>query len=474
MNHLIKKIAITILLGSAFTARAQTQRKPNIIFIVADDLGYGNLASYNPNSKIPTPNIDLLGKEGIKFTRFYAGNTVCAPSRCSLMTGYTMGHAYIRGNAKAKDNLAALRPQDTTVAQRLQSNGYVTGMFGKWGLGDVESKAAPHLKGFDSFYGYLDQSHAHEYFTNYLYEITEGKTTKITVDSTQYTEDLIINKALQFINSNKEKPFFLFLPLTLPHAELRVPEELLKKFQNSDGSSKFPPETPYVKSGNYSSQSQPHAAFAAMISKLDSDVGRVVSRIRELGLDHDTYIFFTSDNGPHKEGGADPAYFNSSGPFKGVKRDLYEGGIRVPLVVRAPGRINAGQVTASPWAFWDILPTLGELSGTPSPKNIDGLSFYPVLTGKKAAKEHSYFYWQFNEGGLKEALTNGNWKLIRFKNEGSPERLELYNLKTDIGENNNLAAGNPNKVKELYSLMARAKTPPENRIFDWSAVEKVR
>ena len=471
MKNVLKFAVLILLAGSSLSSNGQTGRKPNVIFILADDLGYGNVRSFNPKSKIPTPNIDKLAGEGIKFTRFYAGNTVCAPSRCALMTGYTMGHAWVRGNAIAKDGLGALRARDTTLAQRLQNNGYKTGMFGKWGLGDEDSQGAPHLKGFDSFYGYVDQSHAHNYYTNHLYEIIGGKTIRVPADTAKYTEDLIINKAVDFINENKDRPFFLYLPLTVPHAELKVPAELLKKFQNADGSSKFPPETPFEKKGNYDSQAQPHAAFAAMVNKLDTDVGTIVALIEKLELDNDTYIFFTSDNGPHKEGGADPVYFNSSGPFRGVKRDLYEGGIRVPLIVRAKGKITPGQTNQSAWAFWDVLPTIGELTSTTSPKNIDGLSFSAVLDGKKPVKEHDYLYWQFSEQGLKEALTRDNWKLIRFKEKGSPEKLELYNLKSDIAELHDVAVKNPDLVKMLYALMKKAKNPSENPHFDWSELE---
>ncbi|WP_421940045.1 arylsulfatase [Pedobacter sp.] len=472
MNNFTRFIALALILGSALTSIAQDRKKPNIVFILADDLGYGNVKAFNSNSKIPTPNLDKLAGEGIKFTRFYSGSTVCAPSRCALMTGYNMGHAWVRGNAKGKDGFGALRAQDVTLAETLKRNGYKTGMFGKWGLGDEDSQGAPHLKGFDSFYGYLDQSHAHDYYTNRLFEIIGGKMVEVPTDTTQYTEDLIVNKAVDFINQNKNEPFFLYLPLTVPHAELKVPAELLRKFQNADGSSKFQPETPFEKKGNYDSQMQPHAAFAAMVNKLDTDVGTIVKLINKLGLDNDTYIFFTSDNGPHKEGGADPVYFNSSGPFKGIKRDLYEGGIRVPLIVRAKGKIPAGQEISSAWAFWDVLPTITELSQTHLPQNIDGLSFSPLLLGKKPVKEHDYFYWQFNEGGLKEALTKGEWKLIRFKHKGLTEKLELYDLAHDIGEKHDLAKANPEKVKALYSLMKQAKTPSENPRFDWSDVEK--
>jgi arylsulfatase A-like enzyme len=472
MIRYYKEIAIALLIAGTATVQAQTKKKPNIIFILADDLGYGNLTSYNPKSITPTPNIDRLASEGLKFTRFYSGNTVCAPSRGSLMTGFHMGHAYVRGNAKAKDSLSALRPQDTTVVQRLHANGYKTGMFGKWGLGDHDSKAAPHLKGFDAFYGYLDQRHAHDYFTDSLYEIVGGQTIAVKTDPKQYSEELIVNKALQFINTHKNDPFFLYLPLTLPHAELKVPAELMKKFQNADGSSKFPPETRFEQKNSYDSQDQPHAAFAAMIHQLDSDVGKVLDLIKKLNLDNDTYIFFSSDNGPHAEGGADPEYFNSGGPLRGIKRDLYEGGIRVPLLVRAPGKIKPGTVTERPWAFWDVLPTVGEITATKTPSNIDGLSFNAILKGLNAPKEHEYLYWQFNEKGLKEALTKGDWKLIRFKNEGQPQVLELYNIKQDIGETKDLASQNPAKVKELAALILQAKSPAENKLFDWSYVEK--
>jgi arylsulfatase A-like enzyme len=456
--------SLVTLQGTAQTQ--QGQKKPNIVFIIADDLGYGNLTSFNPSSKIPTPNIDKIGKEGTRFTRFYSGSTVCAPSRCGLMTGKTMGHAYIRGNSTEP-----LRPQDTTLAQRLQANGYATGMFGKWGLGELGTTGSPERKGFDSFYGYLNQSHAHDYFTSHLFEVKDRQIKEVKVDSSQYTEDLIINHALSFLQDNKDKPFFLYLPLTIPHAELRVPDNLLQPFMNADGTSKFEPETPFPGVNHYDPQKKPHAAFAAMITKLDSDVGRVLELLKKLGLDDNTYVFFTSDNGPHKEGGGDPEYFDSNGPLRGIKRDLYEGGIRVPLLVKAPGKIPAGKTSDLPWAFWDVLPTIAQLTNTPSPANIDGFSFVNALQGKPQ-KRHDYLYWQFNEGKLKEALIQDNWKLVRFKSQGKPEVLELYNLSSDIGEENNLANSNAAKVQELKALLAGAKSAPENKRFDWSEEER--
>lgn len=462
---MIKQLAGLCLLiaASGTTAMAQKQKPPNIIFIIADDLGYGNLTSYNPTHKVPTPNIDRLAKEGTKFTRFYSGSTVCAPSRCALMTGKDMGHAYIRGNSREP-----IRLQDTTLATRLHNNGYATGMFGKWGLGEENTTGAPELHGFDAFYGYLNQTHAHHYYTNRLFEIQNGKTVRVELDSTQYTDELIIRKALTFIEDNKNKPFFLYLPLTIPHAELHAPPAFMQRFLNADGSSKLGPEKPFVAGAvaSYHPQPQPHAAFAAMISKLDDDVARVLALVKSLGLDDNTYIFFTSDNGPHKEGGADPEFFDSNGPLRGIKRDLYEGGIRVPLLVRAPGKVPANATRNDIWAFWDVLPTLCELTNTPSASGINGISFTNALSGKKQS-QHDHLYWQFNEKEYKEAVVQGDWKLVKLKPKGKPFVVELYNLAKDIGEQHNIASQQPAKVKELSALAAQSKTPSELKVFDW-------
>ncbi|MCF6406343.1 arylsulfatase [Chitinophaga filiformis] len=466
-----RKFWMAVLTGSAMLvgmmAEGQT-RKPNIIFIIADDLGYGNLSCYNPGSIVKTPNIDKLGQEGIRFTDFYSGSTVCAPSRCALLTGKHMGHAYIRGNSRLP-----LRMQDSTLAQLLQQNGYRTGMFGKWGLGEEGTTGSPEVKGFDTFFGYLNQQHAHNYYSNYLFEVKNGKMSRVPHDTTVYTQDEIMAHAVSFIRDNKDAPFFLFLPFTLPHAELAPPAADMQAFQNADGTSKLGPETPYQRNGGtYRSQPQPHAALAAMIARLDRNVGEITALVKQLGLDDNTYIFFTSDNGPHKEGGADPEYFNSNGPLRGIKRDLYEGGIRVPMLVRAPGKVSAGQVSSIQWAFWDILPTLTDLTHSTTLSGIDGLSYSKALNGSKPGRQHDYFYWQFNEGGLKEAVLKGDWKLIRFKRQGTAARFELYRLSSDIGEAHDLAAKYPKKVKELSRLMLQSKTPAEHPEFDWSAVEQ--
>lgn len=465
------RLVLLAMIFFAHTAVAQQpsngHKRTNIIFIIADDLGYGNLSCYNPTSRFPTPNIDGLAAQGTRFTQFYAGSPVCAPSRCALMTGYHMGHAYIRGNANQH-----LRPEDTTLAQRLQANGYATGMFGKWGLGEENDSAAPQFKGFDEFFGYLNQTHAHHYFTDHLFELKNKQLKQVATDS-QYSHDLIMAHALDFVRAHKDGPFFLYLPVTIPHAELLLPRQYLQPFLNADGSSKFAPETPFVQKGNvtYHSQPQPHAAFAAMVTKLDSDVGRLMQLLKELNLEDDTYVFFTSDNGPHKEGGADPEYFNSSGPLRGIKRDVYEGGIRVPMIVRAPGKVPAGRTSSQVWAFWDVLPTLCGLTNTAAPGNIDGLSFAPTIQGKPQAQQHDHLFWQFNEGLLKQAVLKDNWKLVRFKKKDEPEVLELYNISKDMGEKHNLAAQYPDRVKALQVLLKQSVSPAQNAAFDWSDLQ---
>lgn len=446
---------------------AQSNR-PNIIYIMADDLGYGNLTCYNPTSKVPTPNLDKMAKEGTRFTRFYAGSTVCAPSRCALMTGKHMGHAYVRGNGEIP-----LRSSDIILPELLKANGYATGMFGKWGLGTEENEGAPQKKGWDEFFGYLNQRHAHHYFTDHVWEVKNKKLSKVPLDTTQYTHDLIMDKALNFVRNHKNEPFFLYLPITLVHAELLIPAAYQQPFLNADGSSKLPPETPfYQKKATYHTQLQPHAAFAAMVNKMDQDVGRVLSLLKELGIDNNTYVFFTSDNGPHKEGGGDPEFFNSAGEFRGIKRDFYEGGIRVPMIVRFPQKVPAGKVNDVALASWDILPTITELTGT---KNtlpaIDGISMKSALLGQKQ-QQHDHLYWAFNEGQLRECVMQGDWKLLRFKNRGKAEILELYNIITDPKELHNVASAHAGLVKKLYGIMKSAQSPAENPAFDWRKDEE--
>ncbi|MCY7350850.1 MAG: arylsulfatase [Cytophagaceae bacterium] len=479
MKKLLLGTALLLLLGTQVSAqnrqatRRATDRRnaasPNIIYILADDLGYGNLTCYNPGGRVPTPHLDAMAKQGTRFTRFYAGSTVCAPSRCALMTGKHMGHAYVRGNGEIP-----LRTQDTTLAKRLKANGYATGMFGKWGLGTQDSPGAPQVKGWDEFLGYLDHRHAHNYHTDHLWQVRKGTLSKLPLDSATYTHDLIVGRAMEFIQENRDKPFFLYLPMTLVHAELGTTTADLKPFLNAEGKSRFGAEKPYFKQrppSLYATQTQPHAAFAAMLTRLDSDVGNLLDLLKKLGLDENTYVVFTSDNGPHKEGGADPEFFDSNGPLRGIKRDLYEGGIRVPMLVRGPG-VPAGKVNDTPWANWDILPTACALTGAPVPGGIDGQSMTGVLRGgSSAAGLQRPLFWQFNEGELRQAVVLGDWKLIRFKKASQPERLELYDLSQDEGETNDLAARHPERVVGLRKSMNEAQQPAEHPLFDWRKEE---
>ncbi len=435
--------ALLLFLGSAPSAD-----KPNIIFIHADDLGYGDLGCYG-QKQFQTPCLDKMAAEGTRFTQYYAGNTVCAPSRCALMTGYHMGHAYIRGNAEIP-----LRAEDVTVAKILKSAGYSTAVIGKWGLGLSDNSGRPDKQGFDYSFGYLDHKHAHRQYTDHLYRNGE----KVTLDGKEWSNDLFTKESLEFFEKNKAAPFFLYLNYANPHAELLVPEDSLAPFKG-----KFP-EKPYVNATadaspdkGYRSQPTPRAAFAAMVTRMDRDVGRLLGRLKELGLDEKTIVFFTSDNGPHKEGGADPTFFNSNGPLRGIKRDLYEGGIRVPMIARWPGKVKAGGVSDFAWAHWDFLPTAAELAGAKAPEGLDGISVVPTLLGGEQ-KAHDYLYWEFFERGFDQALRMGDWKGVR---NGLGKPLELYDLKADVGEKENVADKHPELVTKIEALMKAARTDSE-------------
>lgn len=422
------------------------ERKPNIIFILADDLGYGDLSCYG-QAKFATPNIDRLAREGMLFRQHYSGSTVCAPSRCSLMTGFHMGHAYVRGNAAEGKGLP-LRPEDVTVAEMLQKAGYRTGLYGKWGLGVEGTTGHPNRQGFDEFFGYLDQVHAHYYYPDYLLR----NETRIPLEKGQYSHDVITEEALGFVRRNRDNPFFLYLAATIPHASMEVPEDSIAPFRGEFE------EEPFAPGQHYSAQPTPNAAFAGMVSRLDQGVGRLLKVLEETGLDRDTIVFFSSDNGPHKEGGRSPDYFHSSGPFRGIKRDLYEGGIRVPLLARWPGKIKAGTVSEHVSAFWDFLPTTCEIAGTAAPKGLDGISMMRELSGKRQ-KKHDYLYWEFYERGFQQAVREGKWKAVRLA-PGKPT--ELYDLTSDISETNNVAAQNPKVVKRLERIMQRARTESDH------------
>ena len=433
------------LFGPARLQAAAAPPSPNIIFVMADDLGYGDLGCYG-QTRFTTPNIDRLAAEGVRFTQAYSGSAVCAPSRCALMTGFHTGHGYIRRNHEVNGaGSIPLRARDLTVAEVVRRAGYATGAFGKWGLGGVGTTGHPNAQGFDEWFGYLDQVHAHFHYTDHLFRDSR----RVELERDQYSHDLIVEQAFDFVRRNAARPFFLYLSLTIPHASLEVPADSLAKYLG-----RFP-ETPFA-GPHFSPQPTPRAAFAAMIDRFDGSVGRLLRLLAELAIDERTIVFLTSDNGPHRAGGGDPDFFRSSGPLRGIKRDLYEGGIRVPMLVRWPGRIAPGTVRDRPWAFWDFLPTAAALAGLPAPTGIDGVSIVPTLLGQNQA-EPSLLYWETVDGGFRQAIRQGRWKALRLE---SGKGLELYDLESDIGETRNVAAQNPRRVARFEKLLRGARTRP--------------
>jgi len=435
------------VLGALFLAGAALAEppKPNVVFILADDLGYGDLGCYG-QKRIRTPNLDRMAAEGMRFTQFYAGSTVCAPSRCALMTGLHNGHSTVRGNA-----LVPLRPEDVTVAEVLKGAGYATGLVGKWGLGESGTTGVPNRKGFDYFYGYLNQVHAHNYYPDYLWKNEEkvpieGNVVKDGVASkrAQYSPDLFTKEALAFVDRNRDRPFFLYLAYTIPHANN-------ERGAKEGNGMEVPDDAPYT------NQPWPQVEknYAAMVTRLDADVGKLMKRLKELDLDEKTVVFFSSDNGPHKEGGADPKFFDSAGPLRGYKRDLTEGGIREPMIVRWPGRVKAGTETDQVGAFWDFLPTAAELAGAKAPTGLDGVSLVPTLLGTGKQAQHEFLYWEFHERGFQQAVRMGDWKAIRQK-PGAP--LELYDLKNDVGETHDVAADHADVVAKIEAYLKGART----------------
>jgi arylsulfatase A-like enzyme len=428
------------------------ERKPNVIYILADDAGIADFSCYG-GTKINTPFVDQLAKEGMKFTQHYSGSTVCAPSRSCLMTGQHTSHTTVRGNKRIP-----LTAEDVTVAQIMKKAGYITACIGKWGLGENESTGQPNKKGFNFFYGYLNQDRAHRYYPDYLWRNDQKEYfPNNSTQRTHYCHDLFTQEALDFIKQNKEKPFFLYLPYTIPHVDLDVPEDSMKPYYGKLGK-----ETPF-KGNGYRGHPTPRACFAGMVSRMDRDIGRIIDLIKKLDLEKDTLIMFSSDNGATRAGGADPAFFKGNGRYRGIKRDLYEGGIRAPLIARWPGKIKAGSTTDHISAFWDILPTLADLTEQPVPNNIDGISMLPTLLGQsEKQQQHTYLYWEFYERGGRQAIRKGDWKAVRYNVNRNPNgKLELYNLKEDVSEKMNVAEKYPNVVNELNRLMKEARTESE-------------
>lgn len=445
------KIAVVagLVLTSAGLSLPAADRPPNIVFILADDLGYGDLGCFG-QKVLKTPRLDRLAGEGMRFTQFYAGSTVCAPSRCVLMTGLHTGHCLIRGNAKVN-----LRPEDVTVAEVLKQSGYATGLFGKWGLGHEGSTGLPTRQGFDEFFGYLDQHHAHNYYPTFLIRGEERVPLKNVVpnedplgsgvasEKVEYSPDLILAEALSFLDRRKDAPFFLYYATTLPHANnegkndgMEIPD--LGRFAKED----WP---------------KPEKGRAAMIERLDADVGRLLDKLDEHGLSENTVVFFSSDNGPHNEGGSKADFFDSNGPLRGTKRDPYEGGIRVPTIVRWPGHVPAGATSEHAGYFGDFFATAAELAGAKAPERLDSLSFVPAMLGKPDQPPHDFLYWEFYEQGSFQAVRLGEFKAVARPIGGN--EVELYDLSRDPAEAENLSSRHSEITMEALKVMRREHVP---------------
>lgn len=471
----IKSLCLSI--GLLSVASAQSTNRPNIIYILADDLGYGDVGCYGQKI-IKTPNIDRLASKGIKFTQHYAGSTVSSPSRSVLLTGLHTGHTYIRGNIENENGEGQLPlPANTyTLPRMLKKNGYTTGIFGKWGLGYSGSEGDPLNLGFDRFFGYNCQALAHNHYPYFL----DSDREKILLaenageGTVQYAPDLIQKEALKFLKKNAEKPFFMFMSYTLPHAELTTPKDSIyelyihlngKPYKGANSSQNY--KWGY-KRGAYGSSEKPHADFASMVHRLDAYVGQLVKELEKLNLEKNTLIIFSSDNGPHIEGGADPLFFNSSGDLRGTKRDLYEGGIRVPMIVCWPGKIKAGTISNHISAFWDVLPTLKEIVNDNDKIKTDGISFLPTLLNKKRQKVHNNLYWEFYEDGAKVAIRKGKWKGVKLNYNANPTSIiELYNLETDVTEKVNVADKYPKVVKQLEKQLKKEHSASALFQFEW-------
>lgn len=444
---------------------AEKQQLPNVIYILADDLGYGDLSCYGQD-KLQTPNIDRLADEGIRFINHYSGNTVCSPSRACLMTGQHSGHVYLRGNIP-NEEFCELDPEMTVLAEVFKKAGYATGAYGKWGLGHTNrsGKFSPLTHGFDEFYGWKSQTIAHTYYpSSIIYNEVE-----IPLQPDTYIHDVIMERAMGFIerNAKANKPFFCYIPTAIPHAAMHAPRDLHEKWRKQ-----FPEFDDKI--GTYAAGPtetcadvvNPIAGFAGMIERLDTHVGAILDRLAALGIDDNTVVFFSSDNGAHHEGGHDPDFWNSTGSLRGGKRDMHEGGIRVPFLARWPGTIPSGSRTEHLSAFWDFLPTVCELTGQPVPEQADGISFLPLLKAdQNSQRAHPYLYWEFHKWNSKaegkksvlfsRAARKGDWKV--YLEEGM--ELQLFDLKKDPFEQNDIARDHPEIVSQMLKIFEDAHSP---------------
>jgi arylsulfatase A len=458
-----QKIIFFLLILFSVSAPAQNKiqyKQPNIILILADDLGYADLGCYG-QQKTETPNIDRLAKTGLRFTQFYAGTTVCAPSRASLLTGLHTGHTAIRGNEGFQpEGQAPLPDSIVTIANILSSHGYATAAFGKWGLGYITTSGDPNKKGFDQFFGYNCQSLAHNYYPDHLWNNHERINFPENANSNAvYSADYIHEHAMQFLNAQHDKPFFLYLPYTLPHGDVISPHDsvydyYVKKFNEEpkkQGSPKNDGE-------QHRFEPYPHAAFATMVARLDRYTGEILKVIHDRAIEENTLVIFTSDNGPHRENGGDPDFFNNHGEFRGIKRDLYEGGIRVPFIAYWKGKIFPG-VTNQVAVLYDLYPLFEQMAGIPVNKNIDGISILPTLINKKQT-QHNYLYWEFHENDGRQAVRWKNWKAVKLNvSKDANASVELYNLETDPSEKNNVAAKYPVIAKQLDDMIKQSHKP---------------
>lgn len=466
---MIRKIlssVIFVLLAVSMCCHTNAQQsKPNIIFILADDLGYADLGCYG-QQKIQTPNIDALARSGMRCTQYYSGSTVCAPARASFMTGLHTGHGYIRGNKGTEPEGQFPLPADAvTFPMLLQQQGYRTEAFGKWGMGYTTTTGDPNAKGFDHFFGYNCQTLAHTYYPDHLWnDHNRIDYPENPQKFTDYSADIIHAKAMESIGKQKPgRPFFLFLPYTIPHSDLTVPHDSVYFHYVKAFNEKPAVITNKKDTAGKPFEPYPHAAFAAMVSRLDKYVGEIVALVKAKKLEENTLVIFASDNGPHKEGGGDPVFFNNTGGLRGIKRDLYEGGIRDPMILSWKGRIKPGIVNDHPFAMWDFFPTFLELAGAKNRTGIDGLSLIPMIFDNKPVG-HEYLYWELDEAGGKQAVRWGKWKGVK-NNVGieTAVALELYDLDTDPFEKNNIASQHPAIVAQIGKYIQEAHVPNK----DW-------